>query len=328
MPVFRFQDTAWRTANLASQTCTQVLQSRTGKYNTLLSFHALTAWTCACATPDTRRRCFLRRLTRCAFVWADCTAVYAWMKKTLNLRSDQIILYGKSLGTAATIDLATRMPAMGRCPPPGLPSHPRLLEPQRNTPACIAFASHRFFFPLPSHSIPRHHRPRRPHAAPPRVCELPLPLSHFWQLITPSCTPSRRITSSITSSSTSSRLFHLIPSSAPLQPLTRDQHARHGHVGCSWARPSLTFHHILSCVHRITPSCIPSHPILFPLTYFTTPSFLSPSDPHSHRSLLLRLSGVILVCPLASGARVVFPKMRNGMLDQVCFCVRVCVFFV
>jgi len=46
-------------------------------------------------------------------LYTDCTAVYAWMKKTLNLRSDQIILYGKSLGTAATIDLATRMPAMG-----------------------------------------------------------------------------------------------------------------------------------------------------------------------------------------------------------------------
>jgi len=29
--------------------------------------------------------------------------------------------------------------------------------------------------------------------------------------------------------------------------------------------------------------------------------------------------GVILVCPLASGARVVFPTMKNGMLDQV-FC--------
>ena len=44
---------------------------------------------------------------------ADCTAVYNWMKEILKLRSDDIILYGKSLGTAATIDLATRVPAMG-----------------------------------------------------------------------------------------------------------------------------------------------------------------------------------------------------------------------
>mmetsp|Transcript_47991 Transcript_47991/g.74956 ORF Transcript_47991/g.74956 Transcript_47991/m.74956 type:complete len:148 (+) Transcript_47991:164-607(+) len=35
------------------------------------------------------------------------------MKEELHLRSDQIILYGKSLGTAPTIDLATREPAMG-----------------------------------------------------------------------------------------------------------------------------------------------------------------------------------------------------------------------
>ena len=46
-------------------------------------------------------------------LYADCTAVYKWMKNTLNLRTDNIILYGKSLGTAPTVDLATRFPAIG-----------------------------------------------------------------------------------------------------------------------------------------------------------------------------------------------------------------------
>jgi fermentation-respiration switch protein FrsA (DUF1100 family) len=46
-------------------------------------------------------------------LYADCTAVYKWMKSTLKLRTDQIILYGKSLGTAPTVDLATRFASIG-----------------------------------------------------------------------------------------------------------------------------------------------------------------------------------------------------------------------
>ena len=41
-------------------------------------------------------------------LYADCTAVYKWMKSALKLRTDNIILYGKSLGTAPTVDVATR----------------------------------------------------------------------------------------------------------------------------------------------------------------------------------------------------------------------------
>ena len=46
-------------------------------------------------------------------LYADSTAVYDWMKNTLGLRTDQIILYGKSLGTAPSIDLASRVSSMG-----------------------------------------------------------------------------------------------------------------------------------------------------------------------------------------------------------------------
>lgn len=46
-------------------------------------------------------------------LYADSTAVYEWMTRELALSPERIILYGKSLGTAPTIDLATRVPAMG-----------------------------------------------------------------------------------------------------------------------------------------------------------------------------------------------------------------------
>uniref|UniRef100_A0A7S0EJ36 Serine aminopeptidase S33 domain-containing protein n=1 Tax=Hanusia phi TaxID=3032 RepID=A0A7S0EJ36_9CRYP len=46
-------------------------------------------------------------------LYSDSTAVYEWMKSDLKLRSDDIILYGKSLGTAATVDLAGRKPCIG-----------------------------------------------------------------------------------------------------------------------------------------------------------------------------------------------------------------------
>mmetsp|Transcript_61644 Transcript_61644/g.151726 ORF Transcript_61644/g.151726 Transcript_61644/m.151726 type:complete len:256 (-) Transcript_61644:229-996(-) len=46
-------------------------------------------------------------------LYADSAAVYKWLKADLKLRTDNIILYGKSLGTAPTVDLATKVKAMG-----------------------------------------------------------------------------------------------------------------------------------------------------------------------------------------------------------------------
>ena len=46
-------------------------------------------------------------------LYADSAAVYKWMREDLKLRTDEIILYGKSLGTAPTVDLATKINTMG-----------------------------------------------------------------------------------------------------------------------------------------------------------------------------------------------------------------------
>jgi len=44
-------------------------------------------------------------------LYTDSTAVYKWMTEELALPPERIILYGKSLGTAPTIDLGTRLPS-------------------------------------------------------------------------------------------------------------------------------------------------------------------------------------------------------------------------
>ena len=46
-------------------------------------------------------------------LYSDSSAVYDWIIQQLQVPPDRIILYGKSLGTAATIDLGTRVRAIG-----------------------------------------------------------------------------------------------------------------------------------------------------------------------------------------------------------------------
>mmetsp|Transcript_28485 Transcript_28485/g.68005 ORF Transcript_28485/g.68005 Transcript_28485/m.68005 type:complete len:256 (+) Transcript_28485:129-896(+) len=69
-----------------------------------------------------------------ANIYADAKAVYDWAKRDLKLRTDQIILYGKSLGTAATVDLATRVPSMGVVLVSPLASGARVVFPKVKNP--------------------------------------------------------------------------------------------------------------------------------------------------------------------------------------------------